>query len=119
MVDIAKATKVLEDYFADVTKEQFSSDLRRFCPELFEEDEEQAIVNEDRSTFSEDPAQAQNEQNLELLTPTEIYHKAKEDNRLEIATKLLQKGLNAQEVAEILELKVSAIDLLASPTAIV
>ena len=47
MVDIAKATKVLEDYFTDVTKEQFSSDLRRFCPELFEEDEEQAIVNED------------------------------------------------------------------------
>jgi hypothetical protein len=103
MVDIAKATKVLEDYFANVTKEQFSSDLRKFCPELFEEEEEQAKVNEYRSAASEAPTQAQNGRNLELLTPAEIYHKAKEDHKLEIAAKLLQKGLNAQEVAEILE----------------
>ena len=107
MLDIAKATEILKHHFATVTPEEFATNLEKFCPELFEEDEEQATANEDRSTFSEDPAQAQNEQNLELLTPAEIYHKAKEDNRLKIATKLLQKGLNAQEVAEILRTNLS------------
>jgi predicted transcriptional regulator len=37
MLDIAKATEVLEDYFENVTQEQFALDLRRFCPELFEQ----------------------------------------------------------------------------------
>ena len=103
MLDIAKVTEILKHHFATVTPEEFAANLEKFCPELFEEEEPQSIVNKDRSTFSVDPAQVQKERNLELLTPTEIYHKAKEDNRLEIATKLLQKGLNAQEVAEILE----------------
>jgi hypothetical protein len=40
MVDIAKAKKSLEDYFANVTKEQFDTDLQKFCPELFEEEKE-------------------------------------------------------------------------------
>ncbi len=40
MVDIAKAKKSLEDYFANVTKEQFNTDLKKFCPELFEEEKE-------------------------------------------------------------------------------
>jgi hypothetical protein len=40
MVDIAKAKKSLEDYFANVTKEQFDTDLQKFCPELFEEENE-------------------------------------------------------------------------------
>ncbi len=40
MVDIAKAKKSLEDYFANVTKEQFNTDLQKFCPELFEEENE-------------------------------------------------------------------------------
>lgn len=40
MVDIAKAKKSLEDYFANVTKEQFNNDLQKFCPELFEEENE-------------------------------------------------------------------------------
>lgn len=40
MVDIAKAKKSLEDYFANVTKEQFNTDLEKFCPELFEEEKE-------------------------------------------------------------------------------
>ena len=89
MIDIAKATAVLETYFANVTHEQFAVDLEKFCPELFEEEQ----------------------QDLELyqLKNTEIYQKAKEDNKLEIAPKLLQKGLSIEEVAEILELDVRSI----------
>jgi predicted transposase YdaD len=37
---------------------------------------------------------------------TLIYQQAKEDNKLEIAHKLLAKGLTIQEVAEIVELDV-------------
>jgi hypothetical protein len=40
MVDIAKAKKSLEDYFENVTKEQFTTDLKKFCPELFEKEKE-------------------------------------------------------------------------------
>jgi predicted transposase YdaD len=89
MLDVVKATAALENYFATVTPEQFAVDLRKFCPELFEEEE--------------------NGKELEQLTTNEIYQKAKEDNKLEIAPKLLQKGLTIEEVADILELDVNAI----------
>lgn len=89
MLDVVKATAALENYFATVTPEQFAVDLRKFCPELFEEEE--------------------NGKKLEQLTTNEIYQKAKEDNKLEIAPKLLQKGLTIEEVADILELDVNAI----------
>jgi predicted transposase YdaD len=89
MLDIAKATEALESYFATVSPEQFDIDLRKFCPELFEEEE--------------------NSQELDRLTTTEVYQKAREDNKLEIAPKLLKKGLSIEEVADILELDVKAI----------
>jgi SOS response regulatory protein OraA/RecX len=89
MLDIAKATEVLEDYFENVTQEQFALDLRRFCPELFEQEEKNL--------------------KLEKLKNAEIYQKAKEDNKLEIAPKLLQKGFSIEEIAEILELDKSLI----------
>jgi transcriptional regulator with XRE-family HTH domain len=38
MIDIAKATETLENYFANVTDKQFAIDLEKFCPELFEND---------------------------------------------------------------------------------
>ena len=89
MIDIANATEMLEHHFATVTHEEFLNNLEKFCPELFEEEQ----------------------QDLELyqLKNTEIYQKAKEDNKLEIAPKLLQKGLSIEEVAEILELDVRSI----------
>jgi hypothetical protein len=102
MVDIAKATKTLEYYFAGVTKEQFSDDLRKFCPELFEE-EEQTNGRED-SLLSE-----ANDRQLDLLTHSEIYQKAKEDNKIEIATKLLYKGISVKEVADLLELDINSL----------
>jgi transcriptional regulator with XRE-family HTH domain len=34
MIDIAKATEILDNYFANVTDEQFATDLERFCPEI-------------------------------------------------------------------------------------
>jgi SOS response regulatory protein OraA/RecX len=89
MLDIAKATEVLEDYFENVTQEQFALDLRRFCPELFEQEEKKI--------------------KLEKLKNAEIYQKAKEDSKLEIAPKLLQKGFSIEEIAEILELDKSLI----------
>jgi predicted transposase YdaD len=89
MLDIAKATEVLEDYFENVTQEQFALDLRRFCPELFEQEGKKI--------------------KLEKLKNAEIYQKAKEDSKLEIAPKLLQKGFSIEEIAEILELDKSLI----------
>jgi hypothetical protein len=103
MVDIAKAAKTLEYYFASVTKEQFSDDLRKFCPELFEEEEEHNNENED-SSLSE-----ANDRQLDLLTHSEIYQKAKEDNKIEIATKLLHKGISVKEVADLLELDINSL----------
>ncbi len=38
MLDLAKATEILETYFATATKEQFATDIQKFCPELFEEE---------------------------------------------------------------------------------
>jgi predicted transposase YdaD len=86
MLDIVKATEALETYFANVTQEQFDLDLKKFCPELFEEEEREA--------------------KLEKIKNAEIYQQAKEDNKLEIAHKLLAKGLTIQEVAEIVELDI-------------
>jgi predicted transposase/invertase (TIGR01784 family) len=43
------------------------------------------------------------------LKTAEIYQKAKEDSKLEIAPKLLQKGFSIEEIAEILELDKSLI----------
>jgi hypothetical protein len=90
MLDIAKATVILEHHFATVTPDEFAKNLREFCPELFE-DEQEGILDTD------------------LLKNEEIYRKAKEDGKLEIAPKLLQKGFSREEVATILELDVNLI----------
>lgn len=86
MLDIAKATEALTHHFATITDEEFLQNLKKFCPELFEEEE--------------------NDAKLEKIKNDEIYQQAKEDNKLEIAHKLLAKGLSIEEVAEILELDV-------------
>jgi hypothetical protein len=52
MVDIAKATELLEHHFATVTREEFLANLQRFCPELFEEAEEETDLS---STHSIEP----------------------------------------------------------------
>ncbi len=116
MVDIAKATKTLEDYFAGVTKEQFSEDLRKFCPELFEQEEEQINGSRDSSLSGENDfawrtlrERQQPVERQDLLTHSEVYQKAKEDNKIEIAAKLLHKGISVKEVAEILELDINSL----------
>lgn len=38
MLDLTKATEILETYFANATSEQFAADIQKFCPELFEEE---------------------------------------------------------------------------------
>jgi hypothetical protein len=88
MLDIAKATKILEHHFATVTPDEFAKNLREFCPELFEKEPSSSL-------------------NTEPLNNDEIYRKAKEDGKLEIAPKLLQKGFSREEVATILELDIS------------
>jgi predicted transposase YdaD len=112
MVDIAKATKTLEDYFAGVTKEQFSEDLRKFCPELFEEQEGESNGSNNSSLSGKNNRLQPAERQLDLLTHDEIYQRAKQDSKIEIAAKLLHKGLSVKEVADLLELD---INLLAQP----
>lgn len=89
MIDIAKATEALETYFANITHKQFAIDLEKFCPELFEEE--------------------QNDREFDSSTNTELYQQGKKDHKLEIASKLLEKGLSPEEVAEILELDIRLI----------
>lgn len=36
MLDIDKSKEILENYFANVTQEQFAIDLEKYCPELVE-----------------------------------------------------------------------------------
>jgi hypothetical protein len=92
MLDIAKATKILEHHFATVTPDEFAKNLREFCPELFED--------EPSSSLDTDP-----------LSNEEIYRQAKEDSKLEIVPKLLQKGFSIEEVATILEIDINLIAL--------
>ncbi len=86
MLNIDKSKEILENYFANVTQEQFVMDLEKYCPELVEA--ESASLESDE------------------FENAELYQKAKQESKLEIAPKLLQKGLSIQEVAEILELDV-------------
>jgi AbrB-like transcriptional regulator len=90
MIDIAETTNLLENYFVNVTNEQFAKDLKEFCPELFEDEHNSSL-------------------NTGSLNNDEIYRKAKEDGKLEIAPKLLQKGLSREEVATILEVDINLI----------
>ena len=47
-IDIAKATELLEHHFATVTPEEFRANLEKFCPELFEQEEELCANNFNR-----------------------------------------------------------------------
>ncbi|WP_373542518.1 hypothetical protein [Chamaesiphon sp.] len=89
MLDINKSQEILENYFATVTREQFAKDLEKYCPELVEA--ESATLGLDTSKH------------------TELYQQAKQESKLEIAPKLLEKGLSVQEVAAILELDIHLI----------
>ncbi len=90
MIDIAKTTELLEHYFVNVTNEQFAIDLEEFCPELFEDEQNSSL-------------------DTRSLNNEEIYRRAKEDGKLEIAPKLLQKGFSREEVATILEIDINLI----------
>ncbi len=86
MLDIAKCKEILENYFTNVTSEEFIVDLEKYCPELFEA--------------------GSNQRDLDDFKNSDLYQQAKEENKLEIAPRLLQKGLSVEEVAELLELDV-------------
>ncbi len=89
MLDITKAAEILEHHFATVTPDEFAKNLRKFCPELFEDE--------------------QNSSDAVPLSSEEVYRKAKEDGKLEISPKLLQKGFSREEVATILEIDINLI----------
>ena len=40
MLDIDKCKEILENYFANLTLEQFAIDLEKYCPELVEAERE-------------------------------------------------------------------------------
>jgi predicted transposase YdaD len=89
MLDVNKCQEILEHHFATVTREEFLANLEEFCPEFIAagiEDSESAKIEN-----------------------TEIYQQAKQKSKLEIAPKLLKKGLSIQEISEILELDVHLI----------
>ena len=86
MLDINKSKEILENYFANLTREQFAIDLEKYCPEL---------VKAELANLGSETAK-----NIEL------YQQAKQESKLEIAPKLLKKGMSIQEVAELLELDV-------------
>ena len=46
MLDFDKATKILTEHFADLTPDEFEVNLRKYCPELFQENVDIAILNE-------------------------------------------------------------------------
>ncbi len=90
MLDFDKATKILTEHFADLTPDEFEVNLRKYCPELSPE------TTDDIST--------DNPQD------TDIYRQAQQDSKLQIAPKLLKKGLSIQEVAELLELDIHKVE---------
>jgi predicted transposase YdaD len=89
MLDVNKCQEILERHFATVTREEFLANLEEFCPEFIAAGIEDSAADEFQSTA--------------------IYQQAKQESKLEIAPKLLKKGLSIQEVADILELDVHLI----------
>jgi predicted transposase YdaD len=86
MLDVNKCQEILEHHFAAVTRKEFLANLEKFCPEFI------AAGIEDSE--------------LAEIENKEIYQQAKQESKLEIAPKLLKKGMSVQEVAELLELDV-------------
>ena len=89
MLDVDKCKEILEHHFATVTREEFLANLARFCPEFIAAGIEDSAADESQATA--------------------LYQQAKQESKLEIAPKLLKKGLSIQEVAEVLELDVHLI----------
>jgi predicted transposase YdaD len=88
MLDFDKATKILTEHFANLTPDEFEVNLRKFCPELFTESTD----------------------NLDNIQGTDLYQQGHQDSKLQIIPKLLNKGLSAQEVAEMLELDIDKVE---------
>ncbi len=88
MLDYQKVSEIIEDHFTNLTHEQFQANLREFCPYLFEEE---SVEVDD------------------TLKNAEIYRQAQQENKLEIAPKLLRKGMSVDEVAELLELDIDLV----------
>jgi hypothetical protein len=86
MLDVNKCQEILEHHFATVTREEFLANLEEFCPEFIAAGIEDSVADTSQVTA--------------------LYQQAKQESKLEIAPKLLKKGLSIQEVAEILELDV-------------
>lgn len=89
MLDVVETQKILEDYFANITSEQFVADLQSYCPELLEAES--------------------SELNLDRLEKIRIYKQVKQESQLEIASKLLKKGLTVDYISELLELDASLV----------
>ena len=39
MLNFEKASKIIEDHFANLTDEEFITNLKEYCPRVFEKDE--------------------------------------------------------------------------------
>jgi hypothetical protein len=108
-IDIAKVTELLQHHFATVTPEEFRANLEKFCPELFEEEEDRSNGNEDISPAGEDDrfgrADASRSpspvRQMDLLDSSdEIYQQGKQDSKKEIAAKLLHRGISIEKLIQ-------------------
>ena len=88
MLDLQKATEILENHFANLSREQFMANLEKYCPELFEEQSEYV----------------------------DLYSQGKAEGKLEIIPKIKKKGLNTDEVAEVLGLDIKIVQHTAHKT---
>ena len=50
MLDFEKASKIIEDHFANLTDEEFITNLKEYCPRVFEKDE--ILDNNDSTNHS-------------------------------------------------------------------
>jgi predicted transposase YdaD len=88
MLDFDKATKILTEHFANLTPDEFEANLQKYCPELSPETTE----------------------NLDDIKDAEIDRQGYQDSKLQIVSKLLNKGLSTQEIAELLELDIHKVE---------
>jgi predicted transposase YdaD len=88
MLDFDKASKILTEHFNNLTPDEFEENLKKYCPELSPETAE----------------------NLDHIEDADLYQQGYQDSKLQIVPKLLDKGLSAQEVSELLELDIHKVE---------
>jgi hypothetical protein len=51
MLDFEKASKILKDHFANLTDEEFITNLKEYCPRVFEKDKNLGEIEQQSSVL--------------------------------------------------------------------